>query len=133
MPDRLAAVARRAITDPGEGWGPREVALHLAAVEELVWQARLHDLEAQEAPVWTWTEPGLASGAEDGTLGAALTLFRQSRAATLALVDSLPAAARVRVGTHATYGPLDLPGLLATAIDHDEHHLADLERLAADA
>jgi hypothetical protein len=133
MPDRLREVATRATGDPGGGWGPLEVALHLAAVEQVVWQTRLRDLEAQEAPVWTWTEPALASGARDETLGSALTLFGQRRAATVALVESLSPVARARVGTHSTYGPLDLPGLLAVAVDHDEQHLADLERLAGDA
>lgn len=134
MPARLAEVAIRATGDPGDGWGPRAVALHLAAVEEVVWQARLRDLEAHEEPAWAWTEPGLASDARDETLGAALDLVRVRREATFDLVAALSPVARSRAGTHATYGRLDLPALIAVAIEHDEHHLADLEILApADA
>ncbi len=31
-----------------------------------------------------------------------------------------------RTGVHATYGRLDVAGLLRLAIDHDEEHLAGL-------
>ncbi len=127
MPSRLAAVAgaldpRARIGD----WGAREVVLHLAAVEEVVWQARLRDLAAADDPVWSWIEPGVASAPGDDTLGGALAIFRSRREATLATVVALSPTVRGRSGTHATYGRLDLVGLLAVAADHDEHHLVDL-------
>jgi hypothetical protein len=53
--------------------------------------------------------------------------FAAARAATVATVRALDDAGWARFGTHATYGVLDVEGLLARAIDHDHEHLAALK------
>jgi DinB family protein len=125
FPDRLAAAARLADARPvpeGE-WGPAEVVRHLIAVEGEVWQARLARVAAEDDPHWDWTEPGLAPGFEDVTLETILSAFATARADTAATVRALDDAGWARSGTHATYGRLDIQGLVRLAIDHDQDHL----------
>ena len=128
FPARLAGAARLATGRPvpaGE-WGPAEVARHLIAVESEVFQARLSQVAAEDDPHWAWTEPGLAPGFDDASLDAVLAAFASVRAATVATLRSLDDAGWTRHGTHATYGVLDVAGLLRIAIDHDEDHLRGL-------
>ena len=125
FPDRLAAAARSADERPvpdGE-WGPAEVVRHLIAVEGEVWQARLARVAAEDDPHWTWTEPGLAPGFDDATMDEILATFAAARAVTLTTVRALDDAGWARFGTHATYGRLDVEGLLRLADDHDSSHL----------
>jgi hypothetical protein len=49
----------------------------------------------------------------------------------LASVTALTSADWARTGTHATMGVLDVAALLRVAIDHDDEHLASIDRLAA--
>jgi DinB superfamily len=132
FPERLAAAARRAAEDParqptapGE-WGPAEVVRHLIAVEAEVWQSRLALLAAVHDPHWPWTEPGVAPGFDGKPLDVILAAFASARAATTATIRALDDPGWARSGTHATYGVLDVAGLLRLAIDHDEDHLAGL-------
>ena len=137
-PDRVALAARgRAASDdavggppPGE-WTAREAVAHLVSVETGVWQARLNSLDAGGTPTWTWTEPGPAADPEAETLEGALGLFAVLRARTVARVAALDEAGWARAGIHATYGRLDVAGLLGVVVDHDEEHLAGLEVRAA--
>jgi hypothetical protein len=131
-PDRLAVAARR-VADresmggppPGE-WTAREVIGHLASVEAQVWHERLDQLAAGATPAWSWTEPGSSDAAEAATLDGAIALFAALRDATLARVAGLDDAGWARWGVHATYGRLDVAGLLAIAAGHDDDHLAAL-------
>jgi hypothetical protein len=125
FPDRLAVAAREAAGRPvpdGE-WGPGEVVRHLIAVEAEVWQARLARLATEEDPQWSWAEPGQAPGLDDAGLDAILTAFTAARATTVGSIRALDDAGWARHGTHATYGRLDVEGLIALAIDHDQDHL----------
>jgi hypothetical protein len=129
FPERLGTAARLAVETPvapGE-WGPIEVVRHLIAVEDEVWQSRLAVVAAEVDPHWPWTEPGLAAGFDGQSLEAVLAAFAEARAATAATVRALDDAGWARSGTHATYGVLDVAGLLRLAIDHDESHLAGLD------
>jgi DinB superfamily len=110
---------------PGE-WGAAGVVRHLIAVEGEVWQARLARVAAEDDPHWSWTEPGLAPGFDDAPIETILAAFAAARAATVATVRALDEAGWARFGTHATYGRLDVAGLLALAIDHDEEHRAGI-------
>ena len=110
---------------PGE-WGPTEVARHLLAVEREVWESRLARVAAEDDPRWSWTEPGLAEGYEGMPIAVVLDAFAAARAANVATVRALDEAGWARSGTHATYGRLDVAGLLRIAIDHDEEHLRGL-------
>jgi hypothetical protein len=132
-PERVAraAILTRAAHDaaggppPGE-WSAREVVAHLVSVEVVIWHARLDSLSATETPSWTWTEPGPATGPETATLELATARFRELRAKTVARVTGLDEAGWARAGIHATFGRLDVAGLLRVLADHDEEHLAGL-------
>lgn len=131
VPERAAATVRAsalppdAAPAPGE-WSAREVLLHLAAVEEEVWQARLEALATETFPHWPWVEPGLWSGRGADTWDGALAAFTERRAATVARLDALEADDWSRTGRHATYGILDVAALLRIALGHDEEHLAQI-------
>lgn len=136
FPARLAAAARAAVARAaaasdhalGAGeWGPAEVVRHLIAVEDEVWQSRFAEIVVVDEPHWGWTEPGLAPGFDDASLDAVLAAFSVARAMTVATVRDLDEAGRARAGVHATYGRLDVAGLLRIATDHDADHLASLE------
>lgn len=131
--DRIEAAARAAEragdAAPGE-WSAQQVVLHLVAVETEVFQARLDDVATRDDPHWSWVEPGTAEATEGETLNEAIARFGAGREATLGRVAGLDEAGWSRSGTHATYGVLDVGGLLRLAHDHDLEHLATLERMA---
>ena len=130
FPARLAAAAKARVAEwrqfPEGEWGPIETVRHLIAVEQEVHRARLTQVARQEAPHWTWTEPGLAPGFDDASLLEVLTVFARRRAKTVATIRALDEAGWERYGTHETYGRLDVAGLLRLAMDHDAEHLASL-------
>jgi hypothetical protein len=131
FPGRLREAALAAAdrsTPPGE-WGPSEVARHLIAVEDEVHATRLRAVATQDDPHWTWTEPGLAAGFEDAGLHEILEAFAAARAATVERLRALDHDGWARHGTHATYGRLDVAGLLQLACDHDVEHLDGLRAL----
>jgi hypothetical protein len=128
FPERLTASAAAAAdhpVPPGE-WGPAEVVRHLIAVEDEVWQSRLARVAAEDDPHWPWTEPGPAEGFDEASLEAVLAAFGAARATTVATVLALDEAGWARFGTHATYGRLDVEGLLLIAVGHDANHLEGL-------
>ena len=107
---------------PGE-WTPEQVVRHLIAVETIVHQARLVDVAVHDRPAWGWTEPGPWMGEPDLELDGVLARFAELRAATVATVRAIDDGGWRRSGQHATYGKLDVAGLLRLATDHDEEHL----------
>lgn len=131
VPERVAATTAAASRPPDDApapgeWSARQVVLHLAAVEEEVWQARLDALASEAFPHWPWVEPGFWSGPGGDTWDGALAAFAARRAATVARLDALDADGWRRTGRHATYGVLDVAALLRIALDHDEEHLAQI-------
>lgn len=132
FPARLEAAAfeSAASAHPPEGeWGVTEHLLHLLAVESIVWQTRLAQVAKEDDPQWSWTEPGQAPGFEGAALSTILAAIAEARATTVSRVDALDEAGWQRFGTHATYGRLDVAGLLRLAHDHDEEHLAAIRAL----
>lgn len=125
-PERVANAARAASPIPGE-WTPEQVVRHLIAVETIVHQARLVDVAVHDRPAWGWTEPGPWMGEPDLDLDGVLARFAELRAATVATVRALDADGWDRSGQHATYGTLDVAGLLTLATDHDAEHLRGLD------
>jgi hypothetical protein len=102
------------------------VLAHLVAVERDVWQARLDALDSDAEPHWSWTEPAPLADPRAATPEGAAAMFAEARARTLARLDALDEPGWGRTGVHATYGRLDVAGLLAIAADHDDEHLAAL-------
>jgi hypothetical protein len=128
FPGRLADAARAAGERPvpdGE-WTPAQVVRHLMAVEGEVWLSRLAELVAGGEPRWSWTEPGPLPGFDDASLDHVLGLFGRLRASTVDFLGIFDDAAWATTGVHATYGRLDVAGLLRLAIDHDEEHVAGI-------
>ncbi len=128
FPPALAAAAGQA-GPPADaaGWTAGEIVRHLIAVEREVWQARLRQVAVEDDPHWPWTEPRFDDGPADRLLDVLLATFARERSTTSAIVDALDEAGWARTGVHATYGRLDIAGLLARAIDHDAEHLAGVD------
>jgi hypothetical protein len=130
VPERLASAARSASPEPpapGE-WTPSDIVRHLIAVEQLVWHARLADLAADDRLTWPWTEPDRWLGSPGASLDELLATYASVRATTVATLVALDEAGWSRTGTHATYGVLDVAGLMDRAVDHDEEHLRTFAR-----
>lgn len=128
LPARLAEAAQAAEdrSVPAGEWGPAEIVRHLIAVEDEVWRGRLASVAAEDEPHWAWTEPGLAPGFDGAPLADVLAAFAEARAGTVEIVRFLDEAGWARAGIHATYGRLDIAGILRLAIDHDAEHLASI-------
>jgi DinB superfamily len=124
FPARLAVAATTTarLERAGE-WGPVEIVRHLIEVERVVWRARFASIVAEDEPAWSWTEPGLASGLDGASLEEVLAIFAGERATTVTTVSRLSDLDWHRAGIHATYGRLDVAGLLRVALDHDAEHL----------
>ena len=129
FPERFATAARAVDgTPPPDGeWTPEEVTRHLIAVETAVHQARLLDVAINDDPHWAWTEPSPWPGEPDLDLDGVLERFAAMRASTVASVAALDRDGWARTGIHATFGRLDIGGLLGIAIDHDAEHLRGFE------
>ena len=130
FPERLADAARAAHgrpVPPGV-WTPDVVVRHLIAVEGEVWRSRLAELVAGGEPHWSRMEPGPAPGFPDASLDDLLGVFTELRAGTVGFLRSfdLVADGWDRAGIHATYGRLDVAGLLRVAIEHDDEHASGL-------
>lgn len=130
FPSRLASAAATAGPPPPGEWGPLEVTRHLIAVDQDVHAARLRDVATSVAtsvaPAWSWVEPGPWPGEPDATLDQLVGRFAAGRAALVATFLALDEEGWARFGTHATFGRLDVAGLLRVAVRHDEEHLAGL-------
>jgi hypothetical protein len=128
VPDRLAVAARVAadrLVPDGE-WTPSEVVRHLIAVEEEVWHPRLRQLATEARPRWPWAEPGPWQGQPDASLDDLLAIYTDRRATTIDMLDALGDAGWALTGEHATFGVLDVAGLMDRAIDHDDEHIASV-------
>jgi hypothetical protein len=121
---RLAGAVRRR----PEGWSEREIVAHLVRVEREVFQVRLRQVVDEDEPHWQWVEPGAGPG--HASLATLVGRFSASRGATIRYLQALDDAGWARSGIHATYGRLDVAGLLGIAVDHDTDHIAELERRA---
>jgi hypothetical protein len=136
FPGRLAEVARAvAAADDAAGgppsgeWTARQNVAHLVAVERAVWHARLDGLAALppgEEPAWSRVEPSPVEEPDTATLESALALFARERTATMARLDTLDEAGWARTGVHASYGRLDVAGLLGVAAGHDDEHITTM-------
>ena len=133
FPDRVthaARVAERRPVPAGE-WAPAMAVRHLIAVEAEIWRVRLAAVAVGDEPHWPWTEPGLAPGYDESSLEDILAAFAAARAGTVDIVHALDDAGWARAGIHATYGRLDVAGLLRLAVDHDTEHLEGIARAAS--
>ena len=125
IPADLATAARAASPEPpspGE-WTPSDIVRHLIAVETEVWQPRLATLATEEHPQWPWVDVERWEDEPGATLDQLLATYTAAREATLATLGALDDEGWDRTGTHATFGTLDVAGLMERAVDHDEEHV----------
>ncbi len=129
FPERLALAIRRVAVGaiPDGEWSPAEILRHLIAVEDEVWHARLRQLAAEDGPRWASTEPDRWPERPDAELVDLYAVLADRRSETVAMVDRFDDESWARCGIHERYGVLDVAGLLALMIDHDEEHLASLD------
>jgi hypothetical protein len=124
----------RAALAPAPGkWSPAEIVCHLADCE-LVFAFRLRQTLAEDGPTiqpfdqekWAATYPGIAASQ-------ALEVFSALRGWNLRLiVGALPTAAD-RPVTHPERGAMTFATLVEIMAGHDLNHLAQLQKIAADA
>jgi hypothetical protein len=127
----VAAAAADGHLVPDGEWSAGEILRHLIAVDDQVFGRRLRDLREQDQPRWSWVEPRFDDGPADRPLSVLIDTWTTRRRALVASVTALTPADWARSGTHATMGVLDVAALLRVAIDHDDEHLASIDRLAA--
>lgn len=128
VPDRLADAATRAPAPapaPGE-WSPSDIVRHLIAVELEIWHVRIAQLAAEDHPDWAWAEPDRWLGEPGASVERLFDTYRAARSRTVAMLTALDDAGWTRTGTHATFGVLDIAGLMSRAVDHDDEHLRSL-------
>lgn len=133
IPTRMAGAARLAAQKPllsGE-WSPRTILIHMLAGDVQIWQARLKMMAEQDNPHWLWTEPDLAEWErqfESRSLDDLAAEFARTRGEIVSHLKALDDAGWARVGTHATFGQLDVAGLCTRLLEHDYEHLTELQK-----
>jgi hypothetical protein len=137
IPSEIAEAARRAGDSavPEGEWPARTVVLHLIATDSDVWQSRLRQMAREDNPHWPWVEPDLEGWARrfaTYSIDDLLDFYASVRRSTLGHLNSLSDAGWARAGTHAVYGVLDVAGLCRQILRHDEEHLAELHKRAAE-
>jgi hypothetical protein len=131
IPANIAEAVKRAENKPqpeGE-WPLRTILVHLVAVECDIWQFRLQAVMTEDNPQWQYTEPDLAEWEKFYARYSLYQLqytFARVRQETAAHLRQLTDADWKRIGTHATFGQMDVAGLCARILEHDEEHLAEL-------
>ena len=111
---------------PGK-WSVREVVGHVADTERIFAYRALRIARGDATPLPSFDENAWAAAADVSgrTLAQTLAEFRAVRAATVALVDGLPAAAWDRAGT-ASGNPMTVRGAAFVIAGHTAHHMAVL-------
>ncbi len=118
---------------PASEWPLSTILIHLWLAEDVIWQTRLRQMIEQDNPRWVWTEPNLDEAvAQQGNrpLTELAEQFAQRRQQTIDHLKGLSEAGWARIGTHATYGEMDVAGLCARILEHDEEHLTELRNRA---
>lgn len=112
-------------------WSMKEVLCHLRD-HCRIYHERVRRVVGEDNPTLpNWDEQAAVREGryQDDLTTAILPAYTEARLAMVDLLGSLPPEALLRPGTHAVDGPLTLEGLLASAINHDRDHLAQLRSL----
>lgn len=107
-------------------WSFREIAAHMAAVEEECFEVRVHRIVQEDVPRFEYY---LNTGRDFGgaSLSDSVEQWQSTRNRLLSYVGSLSESELLRTGLHATFGEINVLGALQIMADHDAEHLADLE------
>ena len=130
---RLIARAGSSKPVPGE-WTPGTVLGHVAEVDEQVWLARLNLMvhaarNAEGPPKFQWWEPDPVETAvryEGWGLEGCAQRVLAARVNLVCRLKELTTEDWQARAVHATWGEVDVRGLLEHVFDHDEEHLASL-------
>jgi len=116
-------------TDPAQ-WSFRELAAHLATVEEECFQERVVHLAAGNAPHFEYY---LNTGRDFSQLDLreSLRKWMATRRAIIDFVQLLPEEKWSHVGTHETFGDINLLSALQIILDHDHEHRQELQAMFA--
>lgn len=116
----------------GSRWSIQENAGHLLDVERL-WRGRLEDFESGLEVLRPADMENRRTGAADHNsreLTEILGDFRESRAALVAKLEAMEAAAIERVAHHPRLNrPMRVIDMVFFAAEHDDHHLARMTEL----
>lgn len=129
----VSAMLRVTADDPSVrvgAWDLRDIAAHLAASERDCYVPRIRSIAAGHNPVFDYfTNEGTDfSGIH---LDDALDEWVATRLMLIGYVGTLDEHQRTRLsGHHEQYGHVTVDRYLEIALEHDQDHLKDLERLA---
>ena len=137
IPIRISEAAKLAngTPEPTGQWSLNMEIAHLAHVEVVIWQSRLKQMAVEENPHWQWTEPPLESWWPlfvSQSLEQLLAIFAARRQETVDHLRGLSEEGWKRIGTHAAFGQMDVAGLCARILEHDEEHLEALKTRGED-
>ena len=113
-----------------EAWSFREIAAHMATVEEECFLVRVQRIVSEETPRFEYY---LNTGRDFGeiTIDDSINLWQVVREQLLAFIATLAEGQLRRTGLHATFGEFNVLGAMRIMLDHDEEHLADLRHRVA--
>ena len=140
-PDRLRTLVERAPASAltwkptPQAWSIAEIAAHLADAE-IVGAWRIRSVLAQDnVPLQAFDQNAWASAFRYGDAPAAdsVALFGVLRQATLRLLRTVDPARHQHAGLHAERGRESIQHLMRLYAGHDLNHLAQIERLLAEA
>ena len=132
--EAVAAAARDAAPVTAGEWPPATVIGHLADVDAEVWNPRLGQMlvahrVGTRMPSFAWWEPDAAATAGRYArfrVDDAITLFLAGRAGIAARLRGLTPRDWEAPARHATFGLLDVAGLVREMLAHDQEHRASL-------
>jgi len=136
-PDRLEELtdllrAEQLVARPEGGWSIQEIVGHLLDLDTL-FMGRLDDYEAGLAelrPADISNRATDAVGYNDRDIGELLTEFKQTRARLVKRLSKLPPEAFARSAFHRRLDvQMRLVDMCYFQAEHDEHHMAKIERL----
>ena len=125
--------SKSAVEVPGE-WPPATILGHVSQVDEQVWSLRIDQMvqahrDGSAVPSYEWWEPNAEQTAatfEGSSLDDAAGLVMASRISILTKLRDLADEDWDARAIHATFGEIDVRGLVLEILAHDEEHRASL-------
>lgn len=106
-------------------WSVCEIVSHMCATES-PYRARLARIVLEENPRVAIIDRSTGGYDPETPASILVDTFARLRADTLAFLRSLPPAARMRPAMHAEFGPITLRSQVASLLEHDRAHLAQI-------
>lgn len=115
-------------------WSPIQIFAHMKASDDLTTPRMAAMLTRDNPPLVSfdvdlWFQ---IAGYTDAPMDQTLMAYRRHRDETLYQLRRLPAEAWERTGVHAKRGPLSLFDVITTAVEHEEEHVTELEKILED-